>query len=501
MPLSNIFVKENCLMGINGQLNELYYDNVNWMMPFGNETVIIDGILNSNGWNEWSDARVEIICFNFSAMYTLGNYYNFAAFLYLKHNFTHKLFALDLNWTPSLTLNDSIPLSYAGQRITALYDNITGHKSGNSTWNDKGKGLTPYPCLPDQFLIYFDEMYNGQLDNLDETCVRANDSGPNDGYFTNIGAEAWAEDQYGSNVSHARGLHVFEVAVPMGSHLDTEDLDKDDIATRGQDVQIGVLFGYGRYINYEVYQPFFDKGEPENTFGNFEGVSQSDRWDSDHDGDVWPDSSCTIQYVLFDRMVQTPDFYNKPLDGSRISLIPGVPNPIAGRTSGGWLATTLNITPTGPANFSMNASEDPPQGIPPVSDVASLYLNFTFEGTLAEPAIVRIYFNVSDGEVGTRGIFAVSQMAPTYYNETLGQWVEITPYTINSIEGYVEFYLDHFSFYAIVGKETQQENPPAPPIPGFEILFMIFSICSLILLYSIYKGHKIRGIRVQSFNQ
>ena len=112
-PLLNIFVDQNPLIIVNSPLDQLYYDNVNWTVPYGKETVKIDGILNSDGWNEWSDAQVEIICFNFSTSLYNNNSYNFAAYLYLKHNLTHKLFALDVNWTPSTDLMNAKPSSPA----------------------------------------------------------------------------------------------------------------------------------------------------------------------------------------------------------------------------------------------------------------------------------------------------------------------------------------------------------------------------------------------------
>ncbi|MHA1783859.1 MAG: Heimdall-CTERM domain-containing surface protein, partial [Candidatus Helarchaeota archaeon] len=98
-------------------------------------------------------------------------------------------------------------------------------------------------------------------------------------------------------------------------------------------------------------------------------------------------------------------------------------------------------------------------------------------------AIIRIYFNVSNGQVNTRTVFAVSKMTPIYYNETSGQWVEIQNFIINEIEGYVEFEINHFSFYAIIGKENQETTTPTPPIPGFEVFFSLIGLVSIVLIY------------------
>ena len=89
-------LQKNAVLNNIANLNGLYYDSVTWTMPYGPNPVIIDGKLNSTGWGEWSDAEVHVICFNFSALYG-DDSQNFAAYLYLKHNRTHKLIALDVN--------------------------------------------------------------------------------------------------------------------------------------------------------------------------------------------------------------------------------------------------------------------------------------------------------------------------------------------------------------------------------------------------------------------
>ncbi len=489
------FVQDNELNSGNLTLNSKYYDNVTWKMPYGSNQVIIDGVLNSSNWDEWSDAQVFIICFNYSTFNPVTPS-TFAGLLYLKHNLTHILFALDVNWTQSLTLQANRPTSKAGLNITQLMMILNGDPSysrRNATWDES---MISSGYQPDMFLIYFDEMYNSNLDNLQETCVRANDTGINDGV---LNGGRWFQDTNGSNVQHERGLEVFEIAVPVGPQLDEEDLNEDTIGTSVLDLNIGVLFAYGLWANVDGDYRIFDKGEPPNTYGIQYGQSDSSwsNWDAGMDGDPWIDSPYSTDYRNFDLMVQKSIFTRQSTDGTPINLIPGIPNLLTGVTPGGWLATTINISLNTGVLLFMNGSPSTPADIPQPENVASLFFNFSLNESGEFNAIIRLYFNVSsNGTVYTQTLFTVANMTPVYYNTSLEEWVEISTFTINEIENYIEFHTDHFSYYAIIGKETQSNGngQDRPPIPGFEWIIISITLISLTSLYFIRKKREIKEI-------
>ena len=153
----------------------------------------------------------------------------------------------------------------------------------------------------------------------------------------------------------------------------------------------------------------------------------------------------------------------------------------------------LNITldETVEVNFTVY-TEAPPGTGAPSNGVSFIQVNTSAIANFSTPATFRYYYNESDLPTG----IDESELDIYVYNDSTGQWVGLNA-VVNTTENYLEVTLTHFSFYAIIGKETGGgTSPPAPPIPGFEGMFLIMALVSLGAIYFVYKKRKIADLRV-----
>ena len=146
----------------------------------------------------------------------------------------------------------------------------------------------------------------------------------------------------------------------------------------------------------------------------------------------------------------------------------------------------LKITVSANVSLTINTSlfVQLPSGLPDPTN-GLYYLEIVVNATVYEiNATIRFYYDENNLPAG----ITEEMLDIFFYNginwESLGA-------TVNTDENYIEVEINHFSFYAIVGKETSGGGTlPAPPIPSFEILFILISLISLISLVVLYRKLK-----------
>ncbi len=99
-------------------------------------------------------------------------------------------------------------------------------------------------------------------------------------------------------------------------------------------------------------------------------------------------------------------------------------------------------------------------------------------------ASMKYFYNESDLPIG----ISEDELDIYTYNGTA--WVRLNA-ILNATGNYLELNLSHFSIYAIIGRESTDNNPPNPPIPGFTASFIFIILISISLVYYFKKKFKI----------